>query len=227
MSYIENVLQKALKNVLNSFVENVQNYDTSLKTQDHKQVMQMFIRDDFSMKGLYQDILTIYGGSIEKAITEIKTIASIRLIYPRSYEAWDERQMTMKPDMVLFLARYLVKSRATYMYIYMLFIRKQWQLADISKQLQEKYNILIEKDPKNDLASFLFQLQQNILSQISDKELKDKIQTIFTNKTQKYENVFSDLGGLIETINNTTAEFRDLVINVIPRITNWQTIKIS
>jgi hypothetical protein len=51
--------------------------------------------------------------------------------------------------------------------------------------------------------------------------------TIFTNKTQKYENVFSDLGGLIETINNTTAEFRDLVINVIPRITNWQTIKIS
>lgn len=219
-------LNKALNDTLSSFKEDVSLYDESLSQKTHGHLIQLLVEDVFSIKNAFS--ILVSKMSLIDIAEQLKKIASIKIIYPTSFDAFDDVSMKIKPEIVKFTAIYLIKTRATYFYVFILFMLKHTQFVDLYRQLREKYNILVSSKNANaaDASLFMTQLKTTILSQIDDipenKELIDKINKVFTDQSKEYLQTFQQLGTLIEDINSVSNGFRTLVMDVIPRITTWK-----
>lgn len=223
-------LNYALKDTLSSFKENVTLYDSSLTQKTHGTMINLLTEDVFSLKTAYNILDVKEKMSLANMADLLKKIATIKIIYPTSFDAFDEVTMTIKPEIVIFTARYLIKTRATYFFLFILFLQKHAQFVDLYNQLREKYNILVQYPSKNvnavDASLFLTQLKTTILSQIDNipenKELITKINQVFMDQSKEYLTTFQQLGKLIEDINGVSNGFRSLVMDVIPKITTWK-----
>jgi hypothetical protein len=232
------MLQDYISAKLKEFSDDVRALDKSLSQQKHGDIMKVLSEDGLDIRKAFHQIADNGNFVNDNTILNaVKDVSMIRLNEITSYDALDVKSLKVKPELIEFLAKYLSKRRATYLFIYMLFQKKHIELVKIKKLLGDKYdelqNMVLPPGavpmPIVDVKEFLLQLQAALLNNIKDKSLNDKIAKIFNDVlvqsqstlTIDYINSFNALGELINQIDSQTSGYQALVQDVIPLIARW------
>lgn len=223
---------------LQAFAEDPKKIDGKLNDEKHKVVLQVLAAENMDVKRAFVDLATGIDISTDPTLINIvKDISIIELDYLRSYDVVDEKTLQVRPELIAFLSKYLIKRRATYLYIYLLFQKKHIELLKIQKLLGDKYNdlqqIIIGQGgidlPILNIREFLMALQKQLTDNVKSNETKTLINQIFINAYQQvpaqgtvnHIQIFTDIGRLLEKLSETTSGYKQLVTDVIPLMAEW------
>ena len=232
------IIGKLLGPQLQAFAENPRLLDKKLYSDKYSMAMHILASENMDVKMAFAELATNIDISVDQSLINIiKDISMIQLDYLKSYEVIDEKSLQVRPELVSFLAKYLVKRRATYLYIYMLFQKKHVELLKIHKLLGIKYQELQEtfisqggEDvPVLNIKTFLAELQKQLLDNIKSNETRTMINDIFLAAFKQvsaqgavnHVQVFADIGKLLEKLTETTSGYKQLVTDVIPLMAEW------
>lgn len=235
--YSKMALVYYLGTLLIEFSHNPSKVDKKLNIQKHGFLMSILTRDNMDLRSAFYDFAKNKDLSEDQSIIDtVKDIAIIKSPYISSFDAFDEKTMTIKTELITFLAIYLIKRRATYLYIYMLFHRKHFELLRIQKALSDKYyefKKIITAPGGNifqgsNIIDFLTELENELLdkTKASDK-LINIIKVIFAKAKGKIPDdidhleIFGDIGTLLYDLNLSMEGYKKLVTDVIPLMSEW------
>lgn len=242
--YIKNkMIRQELIVQLSELSKNPNKIDRNLNEAKHGKTVIQLIVDDFNLTNAFYKLNENTNFmEDDTSMNVVKEISMITLVSPSTYNSFDEKTMKVKPEMINYLAKYLIKRRATYLYIFMLFQKKHIELLKIQKLLGDKYdelkNVVLSQGgivtPVVDLHKLLLEVQTAILKVLQtnpkNKDLMDKILLIFNNSFQQIQvvpgqidfiNIFTSLGQLMQELNSKSDGYRALVHDVIPVIAQW------
>ena len=233
------IIGQFLGSQLHAFAENPRLVDRKLYDPKYKVPMQVLSGDNMDVKMAFAELASNIDISADPSLIQmIKDISTIELDYLKSYEVIDETTLQVRPELILFLSKYLIKRRATYLYIYMLFQKKHIELLKIQKLLGTKYQELHdtvvigqggEDVPILNIKDFLAELQKQLMDHVKSNDTRTMINEIFINAykqvsaqgTLNHIQVFSDIGKLLEKLTETTSGYKQLVTDVIPLMAEW------
>lgn len=229
-----------LGSILTEFSQDPSKLDKSLSIEKHGFLLNVLSRDNMDLRTAFYDVAKNTNLIDDPVIINtVKDVAIISTPKIDSFDAFDEKKLSIKPELISFLAIYLIKRRATYLYIYMLFQRKHLELLRIQKSLGDKYDEFkkLITNPGGDMINvfkgasikeFLDQLEQELIekTRTSDK-LVNVIHAIFSKAKGKIpENIdhleiFGDIGNLLHDLNLSAEGYQKLVTDVIPLMAEW------
>ncbi len=229
-----------LGSLLMEFSQDPSKIDKKLTIEKHGILISILTRDNMDLRSAFFDYAKNKDLLEDSSIIDVvKDVATIKTPLVSSFDAFDEKTLSIKPELITFLAIYLIKRRATYLYIYMLFQRKHIELINIQKSLGDKYDefkkIIVNPGPNkinifegSNIIDFLSELEEELLTktQGSDK-LVNTIKNIFTKAKGKIpENVnhleiFGDIGSLLKELHLSAEGYQKLVTDVIPLMSEW------
>lgn len=234
------MLQKYLDIKLSEFVEKVNLIDSSLTDKKHKKIIQALTKETLDIKNSFYELVKDTDLTIDPSILNaVRDVSIIKVTNLDSYDAFNTSTLKIKPELVTFLGRYLIKRRATYLYIYMILQQRNTELLKILKLLGNKFYELQDMiippggitPPIFDIKEILMQLNTELQKHILPKNpvLANDIAKIFNLTIERskstniidYVETFASIGELISLLNSKTDGYRMLVTDVIPLIANW------
>jgi hypothetical protein len=233
------MIQDFLNDQLVGFSSDVKTLDKKFTEQKHGPIVKVLTSNNLDIRQAFHDLAQNTDFINDTTIIDaVKDVSMLNLTNLKSFDALDEKTLKIKPDLIEFLAKYLIKRRATYLYIYMLFQKKHIELLKIRKMLGDKYdelkNIVLPPGavpmPILDVKEFLMQLQTAILAQIKNNpDVTNRIAKIFNDvllqsqatHSIEYVNAFNSIGELINQMSSKTDGYQTLVQDVIPLIAKW------
>lgn len=234
------VLQNKIDDKLLEFTQTPKELNGKLTTPLHKLVVEALALNQLDIRKSFDKLAT--GKDLTKEpdiLNAVKDVSMIKIDYMDSYDAFNSKTLKVKNQLIDFLARYLIKRRATYLYIYMLLQQKNTELLKILKLLGDKFyeiqDMIIPSDGISpvifDIKDILIKLNTELQDKIqpTNKKLADDIAKIFNNAlmqtqtqhTIDYVEAFSKLGELISLLNGKTEGYKALVTDVIPLMADW------
>jgi hypothetical protein len=235
---LEDDIYKKLSNYAQS------THDLGIQQDDaHVKIINLLSRQQLDISQAFQDLATnTQLWDDPTIIRAIKDIGTMRLVNRSDVSLFDSNKMEFKPEMSDYLAKYLLKRRAIYLYIFVLFQKKNHELMLMLETLDLKQEMLKQKmQSSSSSSSFsssspgnLAELRTSILSQLpnastSDVEYRKTIADIFdkhikgskTASSSESSAIFSDLGQIIADLKKKVASYESLVKDVIPMIARW------
>ncbi len=233
-------LEHYLGSLLAEFKQDPSKIDKSLEVEKHGFIINVLSRDNMDLRSAFYDIAKNKDLIDDPTVISIvKDIAIIKTPKIDSFDAFDEKKLAIKPELIYFLAVYLIKRRATYLYIYMLFQRKHLELLRIQKALGDKYDEFkkIISGPNGNLVNifkganildFLNELENELIEKTkSSDKLTSIIRSIFSKAKGKipdninHLDIFGDIGTLLHDLNLSAEGYQKLVTDVIPLMAEW------
>jgi len=238
------VLQKLILDKLYEYETDPTKLESNLSSDLHNIVVASIASNQLDIRISFHEIAKNRDLTKEPEILKaVKDVSMIKVDYMDSYDAFNSKTFKVKPKLIDFLARYLIKRRATYLFIYMLLQQKNAELLLILKMMGDKFNYIQNiitpnsgLSPMFDIKGILTTLNIELQKKISpvNKQLAIDINTIFTKTLAQaasqpqidYIYAFSSLGELIALLNGKTEGFKALVTDVIPLMAEWNDSKI-
>lgn len=234
------VLQKYIDDKLLEFTQTPLKLDTKLTTPLHKLVVESLALNQLDIRTSFHTLAKGKDLTREPDILNaVKDVSMLQIDYMKDYDAFNSKTLKVKPQLIDFLAKYLIKRRATYLYIYMLLQQKNIELLKILKLLGDKfYEIQDMVIPPGGISPVVFDIKDiliNLNIQLQNKiqpinpKLANEIANIFNNtlmQAQSHQNIdyiqaFASLGELISLLNGKTEGYKALVTDVIPLMAEW------
>jgi len=187
---------------------------------DLNKIFNNIVKDDIFKD---TDIINIYNN----ILNTVRDISTIKLDYLDEYDVYNSKSLNLKPEILAFLSKYLIKRRSIYLYIYTLLKIKNLELDQILKLISNKYDQIKKITlPELNLREILLSLQNNLKKKIkTNDKLTNEIDTIFNtylsnvnieNDKINYNDLFSSLGVLLSELNKKANGYKALVTDVIP-----------
>lgn len=183
-------------------------------------IIESLIENNVDIRKIYSKLEKSY--KIDDILRVIKPIASMRLRSMTLADSYDEKTKKIKTDILDYLGRYLIKRRAIYLYVYILFIRHSLIINRILKLLNKEVHTTILNDNLDDI---LKNIRNNMLSQISDDDTRNKFTNVFnemftaiSKNRDAYKEGFINIGDIIQSLDVEMKGYKVLVNDVIPLI---------
>lgn len=234
------MLQSYLDTKLTEFVENVYILDSSLTENKHKKIIEALTRSTLDIRSSFYELIKTPDLTVDQSILNaVRDVSIIKVNGMESYDAFNTRTLKVKPELIDFLGRYLIKRRATYLYIYMLLQQRNTELIKILKLLGNKFyelqKMVIPENginlPVFKIEDILIQLNNELQKKIKQKNpsLADDISKIFNLAIEEaksthsinYIEIFASIGELINLLNSKTNGYQLLITDIIPLMANW------
>ena len=233
------VLQKLILDKLIEYQSDPTQLDPSLNSDLHAHIVKSIASNQLDIRTSFHEIATDKDLTIETDILKsVRDVSMIKVDYMDSYDAFNAKTYKVKPKLIDFLGRYLIKRRATYLFIYMLLQQKHTELLKIFKMLGDKFNdvqnMIIPEEgisPMSDIKEILINLNEELQKKIKpvNPKLAEDINMIFTkilSETSSQHQVdyiyaFASLGELIALLNGKTEGYKALVTDIIPLMAEW------
>jgi hypothetical protein len=231
------VLQEIISNKLSEFSSDPTKLNINIGSNPElfKKIIKSLVTNDLNIVTSFRELIKDTNVDLTEILIAVKNISMIKVEYMNSYDAFNAKSFKIKPEVIDFLGRYLIKRRATYLYIYMLLQQKNAELLNISKKLDEKFqNVQYLTLSDNQKISVNLKLLKELMSKLEielgpeNKELLEKINNIFTNLINfginqeiNYKDSFSSLGEIIKSLNQKTKGYKALVTEIIPLMSEW------
>lgn len=229
-----------LGSLLSEFSHDPSKVDKKLNADKHGFLMSILSRDNMDLRSAFYDFAKNKDLIEDQSIIDtVKDVAVIKTPYISSFDAFDEKTMSIKSELIKFLAIYLIKRRATYLYIYILFHRKHIELLRIQKALGDKYDEfkkfltnpganMVNIFKGNNIIEFLTELERELINKTGASEkLVNIIRSIFSKAKGKIPDnvdhleIFGDIGTLLYDLNLSAEGYQKLVTDVIPLMSEW------
>lgn len=233
------VLQKLILQKLIEYQSYPTQLDPTLNTVLHEQIVKSIANNQLDIRTSFHEIAANKDLTKETEILKsVRDVSMIKIEYMDSYDAFNTKSYKVKPKLIDFLGKYLIKRRATYLFIYMLLQQKNTELLKILKMLGDKFNdvqnIIIPNEgisPLADIKEILINLNEELKNRIKpvNPKLAEDINIIFTKVLSEttsqhqvdYIYAFASLGELIALLNGKTEGYKTLVTDIIPLMAEW------
>lgn len=209
-------LELELKKRMDLIRDSIKNKNNTL----HTMIIESLIDNNVDIRKIYNKLEKSY--KIEDILSVIKPIASMKLRSITLNDSYDEKTRKIKTDILDYLARYLIKRRAIYLYVYILFIRHSLIINRILALLNKEVHTTIAND---NLDEILKNIKNNMLSVITDDDTKEKFNNVFnemliaiSKNRDSYKEGFINIGDIIQSIDVEMKGYKVLVNDVIPLI---------
>jgi len=222
-------METKIKDKIIDYAENPRSLDKRFSTNELIKSIKLIINsitdDSFDVKKSYDYLIKIEKNS-DELLKNIKLISIINLNFVDSINFYNYKDYKAKPELIEFLAKYLIKRRATYLYMYCLLITKNIEIILIINDLFLKYEKLNNLVSTCNIEKILLELKKTLINAVEKDDYKKVINDIFQkaiddNQKNDYLNLFKELGIFIQLLLKKSDEFKKLVTNVVPLITKW------
>ena len=169
--------------------------------------------------------------SIQENLQLCKDIARSIEVKTVSANAQFDEEYNLKPEVIQYLAKYVIKRRATYLYIWTLFMKRDYELSALNTIMQGKVTDILSKmsaspDSAPSLKDSMFTTTDIITKMhsvisASPMSLEDKQRAFgmlskHSTMASSVESVLLDFTVLLNECKAKLNQYKDLVTNVLP-----------
>ena len=208
-------MEEYIKDSLQIYKLDCKSLSEQLDNVNHSYIVRSIVEGGDDIVLILKTIGLSKNYKFDNALKQIKEVAQITL------PTFKYKNKSSSRPLANYLGAHIIKRRATFVYIYMLFIKKNREITLIQKRLGLIYSKMFT--PKE----FMTKLQTRLIEKVrNNPDSTLQITKVFSEALQDAENYntyFDELGELFKNLDEKMRGYTLLVKDVIPIITRWST----